>query len=113
MSEERPSDQEIVYRFQQMRQQQMELNQKIAELGGDVEEHKVVEDALSKTEADRKCFRMVSGVLIERTVAEVLPAIKQNKSQIEDLVKQLQKQLETTNKNLADYQKKYNIKVKN
>lgn len=27
--------------------------------------------------ADRKCFRMIGGVLIERTVGEVLPALEE------------------------------------
>ena len=29
-------------------------------------------------EGDRKCFRMVGGVLVERTVKEVLPALETN-----------------------------------
>jgi chaperonin cofactor prefoldin len=31
---------------------------------------------------DRKCFRLVGGVLVERTVKEVLPALEQNRENV-------------------------------
>ena len=41
---------------------------------------------------DRKCFRMINGVLVERTVSDVLPALQTNadglKKVLEDLLKQ-------------------------
>ena len=35
-------------------------------------------DTMSKLENDRKAFRMIGGVLVERTVGEILPAVQQN-----------------------------------
>ena len=40
-------------------------------------------ETLKEVEKDRKCFRMIGGVLVERTVNEVLPALEQNKDQVE------------------------------
>jgi len=34
--------------------------------------------ALGELEGDRKCFRVVGGVLVERTVKEVIPAVSSN-----------------------------------
>ena len=51
---------------------------KISELTLERDEHKLVVDTLSKLEPERKAFRLVGGVLVERTVDEVLPAVLQN-----------------------------------
>eukprot|EP00055_Hartaetosiga_balthica_P003040 m.6229 g.6229 ORF g.6229 m.6229 type:complete len:117 (+) comp2562_c0_seq1:57-407(+) len=111
--EEQMDDQQIVYRFQQMRETQMAFTQKIAELQGDIEEHRIVVETLSKTPKDRKCFRLVGEVLMERTVAEILPAVEKNKNQIEIMYNQLSAKLEEHNKQLATFQDKHKIRVKN
>ena len=53
---------------------------------------RLVLETLEPLPADRKCFRMINGVLVERTVKDVVPALKVNseglKKVLEDLVKQ-------------------------
>ena len=39
---------------------------------------RVVMQTLEPLAADRRCYRMIGGVLVERTVGDVLPAVKQN-----------------------------------
>jgi prefoldin subunit 2 len=41
---------------------------------------RLVIDSISPLEPERKCFRMVGGVLVERTIKEVLPALETNYS---------------------------------
>lgn len=43
---------------------------------------RLVIDTLKDVDASRKCFRLVGGVLVERTVKEVLPALESNKEQV-------------------------------
>ena len=43
----------------------------------------LVIETLKKTAPDRKCFRMVGGVLVERTVKDVLPALEYNHKQVD------------------------------
>ena len=45
-------------------------------------EHELVIKALQPLPADRKCFRMIGNVVVERTVAEVLPAVQKNHDQV-------------------------------
>ena len=49
-------------------------------------------ETLEPLSGDRKCFRMINGVLTERTVKEVVPILKTNsdglKNALEELVKQ-------------------------
>lgn len=42
----------------------------------------LVIDTLKEVDEARKCYRMVGGVLVERTVKEVLPALESNKEQV-------------------------------
>lgn len=42
------------------------------------DEHKLVIDQLSTLESERKAFRLVGGILVEKTVGEALPAVQQN-----------------------------------
>ena len=35
-------------------------------------------EALAKLNDDRKCYRLVGGVLVERTKAQVVPAVQDN-----------------------------------
>jgi prefoldin subunit 2 len=42
------------------------------------DEHKLVVETLSKLESERKAFRLIGGILVERSVGEVLPAVSQN-----------------------------------
>jgi chaperonin cofactor prefoldin len=39
---------------------------------------RLVLETLEPLPEDRKCFRMINGVLVERTVKEVVPALKTN-----------------------------------
>ena len=43
---------------------------------------RLVIEALKETDPNRRCFRLVGGVLVERTVAEVLPALQAQIEQV-------------------------------
>ena len=105
------SNEEIVQGFQKLRAEQRQLVSKLSELEMDLNEHKwdsgpspgvhwrlsvifpnlqliwvgfcrLVIETLTDVDGDRRCFRMVGGVLVERTVKEVLPALIINRDQM-------------------------------
>ena len=69
-------------------------------------------DTLKSTDPDRKCFRMVGGVLVERTVKDVLPALEYNYQQLTGVVDKLMEQLQQKGKELSEFRQKHNIQVK-
>lgn len=44
----------------------------------------LVIETLREVDVTRRCYRMVGGVLVERTVKEVLPALESNLEQVRD-----------------------------
>uniref|UniRef100_A0A061R0Z9 Prefoldin subunit 2 n=1 Tax=Tetraselmis sp. GSL018 TaxID=582737 RepID=A0A061R0Z9_9CHLO len=107
------NSQEVIQMFQEMRQEIQQLSEKINEFENETREHQLVIEALTPLDPNRKCFRLIGGVLVERNVAEVLPAVKNNKTQLEDFVKKLEEQRDAKNKDMSDFQSKYKIRMKN
>lgn len=108
-----PAYQDILEGFNKLRQEQRGIALKLAELEADIAEHSIVLDALGKVDKDRKCYRLIGGVLVERTVGEVVPALQQNKTQISQLTEVFGKKLEEKGKELNDFKEKHNIRVQN
>ena len=51
---------------------------KVHELITEKEEHRLVLDQLGKFEGERRAYRLIGGVLVEKTVGEILPIVNQN-----------------------------------
>ncbi|GAA6100118.1 hypothetical protein Q7C36_004372 [Tachysurus vachellii] len=106
-----PSAEQVVATFQRMRQEQRSMASKAAELEMESNEHSLVIDTLKEVDPSRKCYRLVGGVLVERTVKEVLPALENNKEQISKLVMSLNTQMQTKGRELTEYRERYNIRL--
>jgi len=62
-------------------------------------------------DGNRRCYRSIGGVLVERTVKEVLPAVENNLKQITDLITQLSDQLKEKEKECDEFREKFNIRM--
>ena len=109
---DKKSQEEIVARFNQMRQEQRQIAGKTNELQQDLNEHNIVIETLGGVDADRKCFRMVGGVLVERTVKEVLPALVSNRDKMSKLIENLDKNLTEKGEEINGYMEKHNIQLR-
>lgn len=113
MAQEEPTTEQIVLKkWNSLRQEVNQLYAKITELELEVTEHNLVIDAISPLDPGRRCFRMVGGVLVERTVSEVLPAVQRNLQGVKEVVSKLTETLATKRAELAELEKKYNIQIK-
>jgi prefoldin subunit 2 len=83
--------------------------QKVSELESEVHEYGTVAKTLEGVAGDRKCFRMIGGVLVERTASEVLPALAERKTQIEAMCVMLRGKMESKAKEIDGFRTKYGI----
>ncbi|KAK6589475.1 hypothetical protein RS030_203153 [Cryptosporidium xiaoi] len=72
------------------------LNNKISELTQDSKEHGLVLNAFEKVEPERRCFRVVGGVMVERNVKTVKPALEKEKAALDSAIVELEKQYDAT-----------------
>ncbi|KAB0385144.1 hypothetical protein FD755_000100 [Muntiacus reevesi] len=107
----KPSCKMVIAGFNRLRQEQRGLASKAAELEMELNEHSLVIDTLKEVDETRKCYRMVGGVLVERTVKEVLPALENNKEQIQKIIETLTQQLQAKGKELNEFREKHNIRL--
>ncbi|KAJ8653639.1 hypothetical protein O0I10_010676 [Lichtheimia ornata] len=110
-SSKKPSEAEITQQYNKYKNELQQLAQKVGELESEVEEHKLVIDSISPLEPDRKCFRMVGGVLVERTVKEVLPALQTNYNGIQQVIQSLLQSYKRKEQEFQEFQKKHNIQM--
>ncbi|KAF9057923.1 Prefoldin beta-like protein [Panaeolus papilionaceus] len=107
------SDQEIQQTFVRLQNELQALARKIGELESEAEEHTLVlatlDEALAE-DPDRKCFRLIGGVLVERTVKEVNPALKTNRDGIQKVIATLVDQYKAKEKDLDAFRRNYNIR---
>jgi chaperonin cofactor prefoldin len=65
--------------------------------------HRLVLETLEPLSGDRKCFRMINGVLVERTVKDVVPALKTNSEGLKKVLEELVKQYNSKNVELEKW----------
>lgn len=68
-------------------------------------------DALKKVEPERKCWRLVGGVLVEQVVGEVIPELETQGKQMEALLEQLFARIKETETELRGLEQELGIKV--
>lgn len=112
MARELKTEKAIIAKFESLREEKDELSSSLAARSGDLQEHEIVHKALEPLDPSRKCFRQIGDVLVERTVADVLPAVKINKDQLSAAVTALKEKLDLKQKELADFQAEYKIRIR-
>ncbi|KAG8884039.1 hypothetical protein FRB97_005261 [Tulasnella sp. 331] len=108
------SAQEIQQIYSRLQHELQSLAQKIGELESEAEEHELVLKTLEEivdTEPDRVCFRLIGGILVERTVKEVTPKIKTNRDGIQVVLDNLVSQYKSKEEEFQGFQKEHKIKV--
>ncbi|KAH3742602.1 prefoldin subunit 2 [Pelomyxa schiedti] len=103
----------VVNQLKQLRMEHTKIESKIGELELQLNEHRVVAAAMRKVEPTRTAYRLVGGVLIQRTAGEVLPAVEENAQNITKAIQTLQKQLALKTNEISDLIVKHKIRFLN
>ncbi|CAK7236985.1 Cochaperone prefoldin complex subunit [Sporothrix curviconia] len=103
--------QDLQVQYQNFKNALQMIAQKIGNVEQDAEEHKLVLETLEPLPGDRKCFRMINGVLVERTVADVVPALKINAEGLKKVLEDYVKQYKAQEEELAKWKKKNNVQI--
>ncbi|KAJ8534716.1 hypothetical protein K7X08_016444 [Anisodus acutangulus] len=111
-AEEPINEQAVANVYSAMRSEITQIYSKITELEMEVSEHSLVVNAIQPLDPARRCYRMIGGVLVERTIKEVLPAIQRNKEGIEEVIARLNEALEKKKKEISDFEAKYKIRIR-
>ncbi|KAJ8922015.1 hypothetical protein NQ315_008654 [Exocentrus adspersus] len=107
-----PSPEEIINGFQTLRAEQRALSGKLSEFELDLNEHRMVIETLKNVNEDRKCFRLVGGVLTERKVKDVLPVLITNQERLKEFIEKLNEQIAKKGQEINEYREKHNIRFR-
>ncbi|XP_022658664.1 probable prefoldin subunit 2 [Varroa jacobsoni] len=114
-SDEKPvkmTQEKIMEGFQALRNEQRHLTLKLFEFEQDLNDHNMVIATLEKVNPGRRCFRMVGDTLVERNVKEILPAVRQNRDQLSNLVEEYNKRIVDKGKEINSYREQYGIEIR-
>ncbi|EMF13717.1 Prefoldin beta-like protein [Sphaerulina musiva SO2202] len=103
--------QELQVQYSNYKETLQAIAQKIGDIEQEVEEHKLVLETLAPLPGDRKCFRMINGVLTERTVKDVLPTLQTNAEGLKKVLEDLVNQYTGKQTEMEKWKKKNNIQV--
>eukprot|EP01059_Diplonema_ambulator_P001546 TRINITY_DN11306_c0_g1_i1.p2 TRINITY_DN11306_c0_g1~~TRINITY_DN11306_c0_g1_i1.p2 ORF type:complete len:163 (+),score=71.26 TRINITY_DN11306_c0_g1_i1:63-491(+) len=103
------SQEELQGKYSYMKQEYEQYAMKIAEMEGEKHEYNLVLTALEPLEDDRKCYRLVGGVLVERTANEVKPALKESIVKIDEVLEKLNAAAASKQKELQEFTEKHKI----
>mmetsp|Transcript_4937 Transcript_4937/g.5642 ORF Transcript_4937/g.5642 Transcript_4937/m.5642 type:complete len:129 (+) Transcript_4937:123-509(+) len=112
MSEDKSIDERaVISKYNELQSECNNFITKITELEQDRNEHQLVEETLKPLDPKRRAFRLVGGILVERTVEEVLPSVLENMQNMDKLIETLTQTLKKKQKETMEWKLKYNIRT--
>ncbi|RPB27210.1 Prefoldin beta-like protein [Terfezia boudieri ATCC MYA-4762] len=103
--------QELQLQYSNYKNSLQQLASKIGDIEQETEEHKLVLDTLAPISKDRKCFRLINGVLVERTVCDVVPALESTAEGLKKVLEGLVKDYKKKQEEMEEWKTKNNIQV--
>ena len=99
----------ILNQYKQMGIECSNIAAKVQELNNEKEEHRLVVEQLSKLQGDRRAYRLIGGVLVEKTVGELTPIVKENLEGIKQIITTLSTQLDQKDEKRRKFKEEHGI----
>ena len=90
-------------RYSLLRNELKDLQTKEFQLEYDLKHHENVLETIEKLNEDRKCFRLVGEVLVQSTVGETKPSLKQQIENLKEAVQTLKHSIELKEKEIQQF----------
>jgi len=104
--------QEQVQEFAVMRQGISDISEKVQSLEMQRHEHSLVLKSIDGIPDDRRCFRLVGGVLVEKNVGVVRPEVQANAEQLKGVMETMAKKLKELELALVAFMQANNLTPK-
>lgn len=99
--------QRVAMRYKQLNQEAQVLVQKLLELEDEKKENELVLESISKLEDTRKCWRLVNGVLMEKTKVEVVPEMRTVINNLSSVINQITQSLQAVRQEIKQLEVAY------
>uniref|UniRef100_A0A5S6QM34 Prefoldin subunit 2 n=1 Tax=Trichuris muris TaxID=70415 RepID=A0A5S6QM34_TRIMR len=104
------ADSETIEKYRQMRREEKALITKRMELESDREEHRIVLETLSGLDEERRCYRILGGVLIERKVKDIIPFLLSTEERLSYTINSVLEKEEEKRQELIAFAAEHNIR---
>merc|ERR1712070_767888 len=101
----------ILAHYRRLQGEATTLSTKLGELEQEINEHTIVLEKIKPLDPNRTGYRLIGGVLVEKPLKEIVPAVEQNEVGIRAVVKQLGQRLEAKEAETRAWKEKYNIRL--
>lgn len=99
----------ILNQYKQMGMECSNIAAKVHELNNEKEEHRLVVEQLLKLEDDRRAYRLIGDVLVEKNVSELLPIVTENLDGIKQIIATLNGQLDQKDERRRKFKEEHGI----
>lgn len=107
--------QELQVQYNRFQEALGELENQLGTIIAQVNEHNIVDNTLTSIppakRENRKCFKMVGGVLVEKSIDEVIRMLDEEKKSLTSLREALEKELLNTRNKRESWMKNNNVKI--
>ncbi|KAL4508090.1 hypothetical protein ABPG72_021463 [Tetrahymena utriculariae] len=102
--------QEVVQQYNKLKMEYSELLRTSMDIEEEKRENQLVIETIKNLESERRCWRLVGGVLVERTLGEVLNSLKENVESFEKTGVNFGTALKNKEKQLLDFENTHNLR---